>query len=242
MLFRIPDRRWLRFNLRAILFLSLCVCAYFGSEQIGRQAGEKQRYDESYFVKTYQLGDVLAEAPTAQARNKLLEEASQLLKQQIPSDNWDAAIDYEQRGEIQPFSVEGCLVIAQSGAIHDKIDQALQQFRHNRLKERDEEAVVILDRLSKQANDATVVLVEYPSKEPMAADAVDSRYELLVQRLIADYGTPQFSGKCIDRNFPAWSAAQSLSTWKRSGGLLFIVVQDWPEKGRVVAGGWLPNG
>jgi hypothetical protein len=240
--FRISGRRWLRFNLRAILFLSLCVCGYFGFQQIGIRAGEKQRHDESYFIKTYPLGDVLAEAPTDEARGKLLKEASQFLKQQIPSDNWEAAIDYEQHGEISPLTISGCLVIAQSGAIHDRIDKALRQFRQDRLKERDDKAVATLNRLLRQANDYTTVLVEYPLKEPLAAVAVDSRYEGLVQRLNSDYGTPQFSGKCIERGFPSWSAAQSLTSWKRSGGVLFVAVQDWPEKGRVVVDGWRPNG
>lgn len=231
-------RRLLRFSLGALLFVMLAACIGLGSYSAGRKAGESQRYAESFFVKVYPFADLAAQAPDDAARRDLHDDLVGHLKTTVAPASWESVDGNGQSGEIYNFSDNSSLVIHQSGAVHDQIDAALTTFRDEQTAAQFEQAVATVDSLVAEENDEPVVLVSFPINDKLAPSAVEVSYDNLVRRLTTSWGKPRFCGQCFDRGFPAWSLAQSIAHWSKRGGDVYIAIQDRPNQGRVIVGGW----
>ena len=231
-------RRLLRFNIGTLLFVMLALSVGLGGFAAGRQAGERQLRAETFVVRTYPLADVLGVLPDDAARQALFDEVIEHLITTVSPQTWVEAGAVDPGGEVQPFLTNASLVISQSGAVHDKIEQSLAKFCEERTKGQFDQAVATIDALAVEERSEPVVLVSFPSGGNLAQAAVETSYDRLVGRLKGDWGTPRFSGPCYERGFPYWSLSQSITQWSKKSGDVYIAIEDRPGLGSVVIGGW----
>jgi hypothetical protein len=228
-------RRATRFSLGGLLFVTLCLCGYLGSHRAGERAGAQQRYDESYFVKTYSVADLVVEATTAETRSRIFAETTEWLKARVTPDRWGG--DGDQTCEIQPFDTNGSLIVAQFGFGQDAVAAALAEYRKERTARQAAAAVAKMEALDPRVAGAPIVVLNYPYKNPLAYGATELSYANLVTALTEKWGAPEYSGSCTETGFPAWSVAQSLAVWSRDGGETYLAVQDQPDIGRAIVAG-----
>lgn len=236
-------RRLFRFNIGTLLLAMLALSVGLGGYAAGRQAGERQRYAESFIVRTYPLADLVGAAPDDVARQVLIDEVIEYLVTNVSPQTWigpkaAGATSAEAEGEIQAFPTNGSLVVHQSGAVHDQIEVALTKFCDERTKAQFDQAIATIDSLAVEEHSVPVVLVSFPTSNKLAQAAVETSYDRLVGRLKSEWGTPRFSGLCFERGFPYWSLAQSITQWSKRSGDVYIAIEDRPGVGRVVIGGW----
>ena len=238
---RFNPKRLFRFSIGMMLFAMLCVSGYFGSHRSGQTAGVKDRYDQSHFIKTHNVADLVSLQPTADDREKSYGRIIDYLQSTVAPESWSATEPDGEFCEIQPFPTAGSLVISQYGAVHDQIEVALRAFRDHQMKSQDDAAAAEIERLAADEQTEPVVLSKFSSGEPLAMSAVEQRYDGTVRNLTERWGDPRFNGECTDAGFPNWSVAQSIATWPKNGGDAYLAVQDWPDMGRVLLTGWRPR-
>lgn len=236
-------RRLLRFNIGTLLFVMLALSAGLGAYAAGREAGERQRYAESFFVRTYPLADLVAGAPDDVARQALFDDVIEHVVTNVSPLTWveseaRSASSVEAKGEIHSFPTNGSLVIHQTGAVHDGVEAALAKFCDERTTVQFDQAIATIDALASDERAEPVVLVSLPASNNLAQAAVETSYDRLVGRLKSEWGTPRFSGLCFERGFPYWSLAQSITQWSKRSGDVYIAIEDRPGVGKVVIGGW----
>jgi hypothetical protein len=234
-------KRLFRFSIGMMLFAMLCVSGYLGAHRAGQKAGAKDLYDVSFRTKVHNFSDLAIDQSNQGEREELLGEISELLHTTVAPESWASTGATGEMCGIQPFPAMASLIISQRGAVHDQIDPALQAYRDRQLKAHTDEAAAEIERLAADEQTEPVVLTRYPPDEPLAASAVELRYENAVRTLMERWGSPHFSGKCTDAGFPLWSVAQSIATWPKNGGEAYLAVQDLPEAGRVLLTGWRPR-
>jgi hypothetical protein len=232
------SRRWrglLRFNLAALMFLTLCVCGYLGSYRYGERAGAKKQYDESYFIKTYSLADLLIETSGDDDRDKQAAAIAEKLKSTVAPASWTAPD--MPHGEIQVFPRNGSLIIGQHGTVHDQIAAAIEKLRKDANQNHVETAVKGINSLGAKSHEP-IVLASFSSQDSLHREAIELRYESVMRGIEQQWGSPRFAGECTEVSFPTWSVAQKIAVWSSNGGLAFVALQDRPELGRVVLAGW----
>jgi uncharacterized membrane-anchored protein len=231
-------RRWrglLRFNLAAMMFVTLCVCAYLGSYRYGERAGAKQQYDESYFIRVYSLADLLIETPGDDERDKQAAAIAENMKSTVAPASWTSPD--MQHGEIQVFPRNGSLIVGQHGAVHDQIAAAIDNLRDDAHSQHVEAAVKGIESLSAKRHDP-IVLASFTSQDSLHSEAIEQRYESVIQGIEKHWGSPRFAGECTEVGFPAWSVAQKIAIWSSNGGEAYIAIQELPQLGRVLLTGW----
>lgn len=238
---RFNPKRLFRFNIGTMLFATLCVSVYLSSHRAGERNGAKDRYDESFVTKVYNFSDVAISRPDPSRRDELYGEIIDHLRTTVATESWTLTGDYGEMCDIQPFPAMASLIITQRGAMHDQIDAALGEYRDRQTKAQTEKGMREIERLAADERIEPVVLTNYSADEPLAASAVELRFQNTVRNLAERWGDPRFSGKCTDAGFPDWSVAQSIATWPKNGGEAYLAVQDWPEVGRVLLTGWHPR-
>jgi hypothetical protein len=234
-------RRLSRFSLGGLLFVTLCTCVYLGSYRVGNRVGAQQQYDESFFIKTYNINDLLIEAESPAQRDEILASTAERIRSTVSPQSWmqPGEPPAERRGEIAEMPAVGTLVVSQYGLAHDQIVQALKQLRRERLQASTEQALVAVAKLEQRSSAQPAVLVSYsPRNFAETRGALLNRFADLTEELTSRWGTPAFAGQCTDEGFPAWSAAQALVCWPRRGGDLYLAVQNTPGVGEAVVAGW----
>lgn len=234
-------RRLFRFSLGGLLFVTLATCVYLGSHRVGERAGAQRQYDESFFIKTYNIDDLLIEAESLAQRDEILSSTVARIRSTVSPQSWmrPGEPPAERRGELAEMPSGGTLAISQSGLAHDQILQVLNQIRRERLQASTEQALVEIEKLEQRSTTQPAVLVSYtPRNFAEIRGAILNRFADLTERLTSRWGTPAFAGQCTDEGFPAWSAAQSLVAWPRRGGDLYLAVQYSPGVGEAVVAGW----
>ena len=128
-------RRWIRFSLRGLLFLVLCVCGFFAGYRFGYDGGYRQgqryRSSEDFVTKTYDVRELVTTyGPTSDGSlvpdfDSLIE----LVKNAIEPDSWD---DVGGLGSIVPY--EGSeqkykIVIRQNAYGHEEITRLFESMR-----------------------------------------------------------------------------------------------------------------
>ncbi|BBO30571.1 hypothetical protein [Lacipirellula parvula] len=230
-------QRLLRFSMGTLLFAMLAACIGFGSYAAGRSAGERQRYDETFLVKTYPVADLASQEPDQAARQRLLDELSSHLQTTVAPESWDEDYANGRNGEVHVLA-NASLAIHQSGAAHDQIEVALNKFRDDHMSEQLAHAISLIESQAVSENAEPVVLLSFGSDPTLASAAVATCFDSFVPRLTNVWGTPRFVGSCDKRGFPSWSLGQSIAQWSQTNGDVYIAVQDAPGEGRVLLGGW----
>jgi hypothetical protein len=125
--YRFHPKRLFHFSLGSLLFVMLCVCAYFGGYRSGQVAADRDRYRELPSVRVYDLSDMLADLPTTAHRQRLYRQVITHLKASVPADAWGSS--GTTRCGIHPFPAMHSLAVLQRGPLHDQIEAALHEFR-----------------------------------------------------------------------------------------------------------------
>lgn len=231
-------KRLLRFSMAALLFAMVASSIGLGSYTAGKQAGERQRDAETFTPKIYPIADMAAQEPDDAARRRLLREIADHLKTTVAPASWHRNDGDESKGEIQSHREAAVLIIHQTGDVHDQLEIAIAKLRDERSREQTERIVSLVDALVVDYNAEPVVLVSFPNGGKLSRAATETYFDNLVPRLNAQWGSPRFVGGCDERGFPAWSLAQSIAQWSKANGDVYVAIQDWPEQGRVIVGGW----
>lgn len=228
-------RRLLRYDLASLMFVMLCACGYLGSYRYGERAGAKKAYDESFFYKQHSLVDLLVEIPAKDEREKRTAEFAEHIKASLAPASWNAS--GPQQGEMVVLPQFGSLLVGQHGAVHDQIAVAIDRLRSDANRQHVDEAVKELESLCAQKCGPTI-LASFTSQDTLRFEALQQRYECVVQGLEKAWGGPRFAGECTEVGFPVWSAAYKIAVWPANGGEAYIALQDRPNLGRVVLAGW----
>ena len=127
----IRNRRGLRFNLAALLSITLCVCAYFGGYRRGFLDREIARAAPNLYAVNYDVGDLIVPmgAPdTPPARRAMGDQLINLITQVEPTSWMENGTG---DGEIQWYESNASIVISQSQQVHGKIAALLASLRAN---------------------------------------------------------------------------------------------------------------
>jgi hypothetical protein len=125
-------KRLFRFSLGTLLFAMLCACGYFGNYRAGQLAGTQDRYDQSHFMKAYDVSDLMANLSTTAQRQQRYREIIGFLKRTAAPESWKS--DGQVTCEIYPFPSVESVAIMQRGAVHDQIEIAMLKFREELAK------------------------------------------------------------------------------------------------------------
>jgi hypothetical protein len=139
-------KRLFRFSLGTLLFAMLCACGYFGNYRAGQLAGTQDRYDQSHFMKAYDVFDVMADQPTTAHRQRRYREITEFLKRTVAPDSWKS--DGQVTCEIYPFPSVASLAIMQRGVVHDQVEVAMLKFREELAKKSDPSSVPSAEKVS----------------------------------------------------------------------------------------------
>ena len=231
-------KRLLRFSMAALLFAMVASSIGLGSYTAGKQAGKRQRDAETYAIKTYPLADLAAQEPDQASRSRLVDEIADHLKSTVAPASWHRNDGDDATGEIQSHRAAAVLIIRQTGEVQDQLEIALAKFRDDRSREQTEQIISRVESLAAEERADPTVLISFPNGGKLSLAAAETYFDNLVPRLNAQWGSPRFVGDCDERGFPAWSLAHSIAQWSKPNGDVYVAVQDWPEQGRVIIGGW----
>jgi hypothetical protein len=120
-------KRLFRFSLGTLLFAMLCACGYFGNYRAGQLAGTRDRYDQTHFMKTYDVSDLTVDLTTTAQRQQRYREIIGFLKRTAAPESWKS--DGQMACEVYPFPSVESLAIMQRGVVHDQIEAAMLKFR-----------------------------------------------------------------------------------------------------------------
>src|SRR4051812_36282719 len=106
-----PKRRWARFSLATLLFMSLCIGGLLGGYQSGFRHGYNvgvgQRYDETQSVETYSTEVVIWPDLPPDERAKAVKELKDLITSTVASEIWESGAG----NQIEEFLPNQSLVI-----------------------------------------------------------------------------------------------------------------------------------
>lgn len=125
-------KRLFRFSLGTLLFAMLCACGYFGNYRAGQLAGTQDRYDQTHFMKVYDVSDLMADLSTTAQRQQRYREIIGFVKRTAAPVSWKS--DGQVTCEIYPFPSVESVAIMQRGAVHDQIEAAMLKFREELAK------------------------------------------------------------------------------------------------------------
>lgn len=236
----VPFKRLFRFSLGTLLFAAVCVCGYFGFHRIGRTAGERQRYDEAVFIKTYSLADLMAVQESDADHDRLYEEITVYLMDHISPGSWRGTnhAAMEPGGEVQPFPKNRSLIISHRGAVHRQIEPVLQRFRDERMKPLTERMLQALDQAMATRSATPAVLFSPPQTATMPDGSAAVCFENSVRIASTKWGAPDMHAKCTEHGFPSWSLAHLIAAWEQRGGHVYLAVQAVPDVGEALIAGW----
>jgi hypothetical protein len=132
-------KRLFRFSLGTLLFAMLCACGYFGNYRAGQLVGTQDRYDQTHFMKAYDVSDVMVDLSTTAQRQQRYREITEFLKRTVAPDSWKS--EGHVTCEIYLFPSVESVAIMQRGAVHDQIEAAMRKFREELAKKADRASV-----------------------------------------------------------------------------------------------------
>jgi hypothetical protein len=237
-----PKRRWARFSLATLLFVSLCIAGLVGGYQSGFRrgysGGSAQRLDETQAVQTYDTTFLIWPDLPDSERALGVKELIDLIKTTIATDIWD-----DQLGnEIREFPENHSLVIIAPGSIHRQIRDLFAQFERLQNQGMAEQILPALQAQAAQGKSRDWDIdVKAPKNSPMGAIWLEKYYEETVHGISQHWGAPRFQGKCTEANFPQWSLDQRIATWRRGNGLSYLALR-YKEDGQAhIVAGWREN-
>ena len=234
--FRFNPTRLFRFSISSLLLAMVCVSSYLSSYRYGEQVGAKNRYNESCFLKVYNLADLMLEEDANPDDDQAYDEIIAMLRTDVAPDSWKSIGQNGEQCDVQPFKAQMSLVVSQYGAVHDKIEVALNNRRDERLKKYVDHVAAELETLGAARRTGVVVLTKSPVDEPLAMSALELKYEHAIRNLTGRWGKPGFDGNCDEARFPQWSLAQKIAVWPQRGGDVYLSIEDRSDGRTLLAG------
>lgn len=118
-----------RISIATLLFLMLCLGGYIAGYRNGFAHGNQKAVDSRLIVKTYPVGDLVANNPVAAAD---FDSLIDLIVATISPADWTA--NGTGAGEIQPYPSNRCLVVSQTQINHAKVAELLEDLHRKQAR------------------------------------------------------------------------------------------------------------
>ena len=232
-------RRWVRFSLATLLFVSLCISGLLGGYQSGYRYGYKfgaaRRYDETQSSETYSTKVVIWPALPADERAVAVEELRDLITSTISPEIWTNGAG----NEIHDFPQNQTLVISAPGHAHHEIRDLFKQLQRMRVTGLTDQLLPALQQLASQGKaQRQLIPLHVPKSSRMAQDWIETYFDATINGTSKHWGDPKFQGNCTDAGFPLWSLDQRIATWNRGGGISYLALRYAEDGQPQIIVGW----
>jgi hypothetical protein len=124
-----PKNRW-RFTIAALLFVTFCVAGALTGYRLGWQAGYaggQKKKSEAFVTKVYEVKDlVMPSDPRAASPSPDFDDLIDTLTSTVAIESW---VDVGGMGTLKVMPASHSLVVHQTGAAHEEIQNLLDQLR-----------------------------------------------------------------------------------------------------------------
>jgi hypothetical protein len=232
-------KRWLRFSLATLLFVSLCIggllAGYQSGYRSGYTAGEATRYDETQVTETYSTTTLVWPDLSPYERAAQVSTLKELIENTIATAIWADGTG----NEVRDFPQNQSLIVTAPGSAHREIRELMTQLEALGNRGGANDLLPILQSLAAQGKSQVSEFPVHAPKSSEAAHAWITKYFGKTVDGVADqWGEPEYRGKCTDAEFPEWSLDQQIATWSRGGGVAFLGLR-YLEDGQLhLVAGW----
>lgn len=232
-------KRWLRFSLGTLLFLSLCIGGLLGGYQsgyrLGFKAGQASRYDNTHVTETYSTMNLIWPDLPADERATAVGELKDLIQTTIATEIWADGTG----NDVRDFSINQSLIITAPGSVQREIRQLFAQLESLANRGGANDLLPVMQALASQGKPQVSEFPIHAPKNSQAAHAWLKNYFGRTVEGVADkWGEPIFQGECTDAAFPTWSTDQQIATWPRGNGVVYLGLR-YLEDGQLhLIAGW----
>lgn len=245
------SHRVFRVSLAGLFVLMTCVAGFFAGFYYGQIEKSRQHYLKTMVEVDYQIADLVDSSE--QKPHETVAALVELITSTISHDQWklnggENTIEGYPTKEIPlPWSAP-TLCVSATGAVHDEISELLSQLRRFSGEIDIDDIVPPLQTIISSQDASRCQIIRAYQKNHRNSQRMSQQFASAVETLSNLWGKPEFSGSCTDKNFPQWSAAQSIATWPRNGGIAFVEVREMQvgietqqKDCQCIAVGWQPN-
>lgn len=234
-----PKRRWARFSLATLLFMSLCIGGLLGGYQSGYRrgyaSGAAQRADETLSVAAYDTSVVVWPDLPDDERAKAIDEVKDLITSTVAPAEWTS----NSGSEIRVFPQNWSLIICAPGAVHREIRDLFKQLEDLKTHGMADQLIPSLQRMASQGKpQQQPIPLQVPKNSRMAQAWVEKYFDATIEGTSKHWGDPKFQGKCTDTGFPLWSLDQRIATWSRGGGVSYLALRYTDDGQPQIVVGW----
>lgn len=234
-----PKRRWIRFSLATLLFISLCVAGLLGGYQSGYRhgyaSGAGQRGDETQSAASYDTSVIIWPDLPDDERAKAVEELKSLITSAVAPDEWTSAAG----NEIREFPQNQSLVITAPGYVHRGIRDLFTEIESLKTRGMADQLLPMLQGMASQGKPRQQPIpLQVPRNSRMAQAWIEKYFDATIEGTSKHWGEPKFQGKCTDAGFPQWSLDQRIATWSRGGGVSYIAFRYADDGQPQIVAGW----
>jgi hypothetical protein len=234
-----PKRRWARFSLATLLFMSLCIggllAGYQSGYRRGYSSGAAQRQDETQSVETYSTEVVIWPDLPPDERAKAVDELKDLITSTVASEIWESGMG----NQIEEFPPNQSLVITAPGYVHREIHDLFRQIGGLKTGGMTDQLLPTLQLMASQGKaQERPIPLQVPKNSQVAQAWIDKYFDATVQGTSKLWGNPKFRGICTEAGFPQWSLDQRIAAWSRGGGICYLALRYTKDGQTQFVAGW----
>lgn len=232
-------KRWLRFSLGSLLFITLYIGGLLGGYQSGYRSGynsgQASRYDNTQVTETYNTMNLIWPDLPADERATAARKLKDLIQSTVASEVWTDGAG----NDVRDFSTNQSLVITAPGSAQREIRELFAQLESQADRGGANELLPALQALASQGKPQVSELPIYAPKNSQAAHAWLKNYFGCTVDGVADkWGEPIFQGERTDAAFPDWSSDQQIATWLRGNGVVYLGLRYLKDGQLHLVAGW----
>ena len=131
-----PSHRYWRFSIAALLFVTMCVAGALTGYRLGWEAGyaggQKRKKSEELVTKVYEVKDIVLPANSGAATpSPNFDSLIDTLTSTVAMESW---VDVGGPGTLKVMPESVSLVVHQTGEVHERIQDVLEQLRAAQLR------------------------------------------------------------------------------------------------------------
>lgn len=232
-------KRWLRFSLGTLLFVSLCIggllAGYQSGFRSGYNSGEAIRHDETQVTETYSTMAFIWPDLSPDERAAQVAQLKELIQNTIATSIWaDSA-----GNQIRDFPKSQSLIVTAPGSVQREIKELFAQLEALNNRGAANDLLPIFQSLAAQGkSQVSAFPIHAPKHSEMAHAWLANYFGKTVEGISEKWGEPAFRGTCTHAAFPDWSVDQQLATWSRGSGVAFVGLRYLKDGQLHLVAGW----
>jgi len=232
-------KRWLRFSLATLLFVSLCIggllAGYQSGYRSGYDSGQSTRYDETQVTETYNTMALIWPDVSPDQRAEQVGKLKELIQNSIATSIWADGTG----NQIRDFPKNQSLIVTAPGSVQREIKELFAQLEALNNRGAANDLLPVFQSLAAQGkSQVSAFPIQAPKNSEVARAWLANYFGKTVDGVSEKWGEPEFRGKCTDAAFPDWSLDQQIATWSRGNGVAYVGLRYLKDGQLHLVAGW----